>query len=111
MRFKENGSMAKTDKNYLKNIQYRDSSNFMARMKILEYGKHPQSPWQWLAEIYDFSTAQTILEVGCGNGLIWSSLANQLTAKHRVELTDLSVGMLDITKTNIAQLASPAQFK
>lgn len=43
-----------------------------------------------------------VLELGCGNGMLWKENANKIPEKIHILLTDLSPGMLEDTKKNLS---------
>ncbi|OGT30121.1 MAG: hypothetical protein A3E87_10435 [Gammaproteobacteria bacterium RIFCSPHIGHO2_12_FULL_35_23] len=99
-----------TNQKSLNREQYQDSSQYDIRTEILKFGSHPLSPWQWLAKQYDFSSAKTILELGCGNGLFWQVAASLLTPQQTVVATDFSAGMLAASQTNLKNIPQAKQF-
>ena len=84
-----------TDADYLRDRQYKDATNLNARITLHRRFARADEPWYpWLAARVHWPTDGEVLEVGCGPGLLWSSIA-PLLPHLRLTLTDLSEGMLD----------------
>ena len=63
-------------------------------------------PWYpWLAARVDWPDGGEVLEVGCGPGLLWTSIA-PLLPRLRLTLTDLSEGMLDEARSVVDPIDS-----
>ncbi len=84
-----------TDADYLRNKQYKNADNLNARIALHARFARTDEPWYpWLAARLDWPEDGDVLEVGCGPGLLWKSIA-PLLPPLRLTLTDLSEGMLD----------------
>jgi SAM-dependent methyltransferase len=76
--------------------QYATDSNLRARIELHErFSTSTLSYPRWVFDGYDFGGEADVLEVGCGNGLIWRENLDRITAGWRLTLTDLSPGMVD----------------
>lgn len=93
-----------TDPNYLKTSQYRDSSNLDARAVIHE--RFSTNPYGWFNWVFDslskLSHNVNILELGCGPGYMWKECSQRIPASWMIILSDLSPGMLDAARQNLA---------
>jgi SAM-dependent methyltransferase len=88
------GRFAGGDQAYLRDVQYRDSSNLAARANLhVKYGRADWFPW--LASQIDWQAGGEVLEVGCGAGWLWGEAAAVLPSGLVLTLTDLSPGMVD----------------
>ncbi len=101
------------DQNYLKNDQYKDSSNLDARVAI-----HPRfstNPYGWFNWLFDrlsvLPADAKILELGCGNGILWKSIVERIPPGWNITLSDLSPGMLDAAWRNLVVTGRAFQFK
>ncbi len=75
--------------------QYSDSKNFMARVKLTR--KFKTNPYSWILWIFDqirFPDKARVLEIGCGNGLLWKANLNRIPEDAHIILSDFSKGML-----------------
>ncbi len=101
------------DQEYLKTDQYRDSSNLEARAAI--HQRFSTNPYGWFRWVFDtlltLPEDARILELGCGNGLLWKENANRIPAGWQITLSDLSSGMLDAAWRNLVVTGRAFQFK
>ena len=52
--------------------QYVDDSNLKKRINIHAYSTSEQEWMNWVYERLNFQPGEKVLELGCGNGLLWS---------------------------------------
>ncbi|MDC7220931.1 MAG: class I SAM-dependent methyltransferase [Spirochaetales bacterium] len=76
------------------NKQYGTSKNLETRISIYEKALNPESLQSWVARKIPARSGIKILELGCGNGLLWKDLAPSFTGCE-ITLSDMSKGMLD----------------
>jgi SAM-dependent methyltransferase len=80
------------DIEYLRKVQYRDSSNLQTRANLhVAYRTAPVSVLEFLAGLVPWSVIECALDVGCGPGWFWESAAPAI----RLTLSDLSIGMVE----------------
>jgi SAM-dependent methyltransferase len=78
---------------YLRNVQYADPKKLSARANI--HAKYGRGDWfSWLASQPDWPSDGDVLEVGCGAGWFWAEAAPYLSSDLRLQLTDISPGMV-----------------
>lgn len=78
---------------YLRDVQYRDASKLNARARLHQrYGRHDW--FGWLSAQGSWSKGAVCLDVGCGTGAFWKAAADTLPFGLRLELLDLSPGMV-----------------
>lgn len=81
------------DGGYLRNLQYADSKKLAARAGI--HAKYGRGDWfSWLASQPDWPSHGDVLEVGCGAGWFWAAATPYLSPQLRIQLTDISAGMV-----------------
>jgi ubiquinone/menaquinone biosynthesis C-methylase UbiE len=79
--------------------QYATDSNLRARIDLhSRFATTTVSYPRWVFEGYDFGDEADVLEVGCGNGLIWRENLDRIPSRWRLTLTDLSPGMVERTR-------------
>jgi ubiquinone/menaquinone biosynthesis C-methylase UbiE len=102
-----------TDQHYLKNDQYKDSSNLDARVMI--HQRFSTNPYGWMNWVFDHLLVlpedAKILELGCGPAYLWKENAPRIPAGWRITLSDLSSGMLDAAWRNLVVTGRAFQFK
>lgn len=84
-------------------LQYQDDRNLKKRINIHDYST-AKTPWmQWVFERLKIQSGMKILEIGCGNGLLWTEVMNRLPENLDILLTDNSVGMLTQAKERLSK--------
>ena len=58
--------------------QYATSTNLEDRMQIYAYSINDIDWHTWLFQQFAITSQQKILEVGCGNGILWKKNVDQL---------------------------------
>ena len=85
--------------------QYRDASNFDARVRIYElYDVSSERLPRWMFPRMRLREGERVLEVGCGTGVLWRENAERIPAGLSLTLTDLSPGMLEQARVRLAGL-------
>lgn len=78
----------------LKN-QYENASNISARIHLHSlYSQNPQGWFPWIYEQMKVSQGMKILELGCGDGALWTNNMHRLPERIEITLSDISEGML-----------------
>ncbi len=99
------------NQNYLKNEQYKDSSNLGARANLHTLFSTAKIPWHvWVFDHLNLQPGMTILECGCGPGWLWRSSVAHIPANCHITLTDLSDGMVAEAKAALAN-TNAAEFQ
>ena len=81
--------------------QYKNSTNISARINLHHlYSVNQQGWFPWIYEQCEIHPAMKLLELGCGNGALWTENYDRLPGELQVILSDISDGMLrDIRRT------------
>ena len=82
--------------------QYQDPKNLTRRINIHTYSTSPQGWMEWVYERLALQPGETVLELGCGTGLLWMERTNLLPEGLHLILTDRSREMLEQTRQNMA---------
>lgn len=102
-----------SDQEYLKNDQYKDSSNLDARVAL--HKRFSTNPHGWMPWVFDrllkLPEDAKILELGCGPGYLWKENTDRIPAGWQITLSDLSSGMLDAAWRNLVVTGRAFQFK
>jgi ubiquinone/menaquinone biosynthesis C-methylase UbiE len=92
--------------------QYSDSSNFMARVELnRRFGTNPYKWTLWLFDQIQFKKDAKILELGCGNGILWKSNLQKIPEDAQIILSDFSEGMLGDAKLALGGAAERFEYE
>lgn len=86
------------------NKQYQNATNVSARINLHKlYSENKQGWFPWLYEEMKLRSGMRILEVGCGNGALWTENLDKIPMGKGTEiiLSDISGGMLQDAKRNL----------
>lgn len=75
--------------------QYQSATNISARIRL--HRDYSTNPYGWFPWIYDqcrIMDGLRVLELGCGDGTLWSENLARLPAQIKILLSDVSEGML-----------------
>ena len=82
--------------------QYQNPDNLNRRINIHTYSTSPQGWMEWVYERLALKPGETVLELGCGTGLLWMERTHLLPEGLHLILTDRSEEMLEQTRQNLA---------
>ena len=75
--------------------QYKSATNIAARINLHSlYSVNSQGWFPWILEQLDLRDGMRILEIGCGDGTLWTGNKARLPEGISVTLSDISEGML-----------------
>lgn len=75
--------------------QYQDAGNISARIRLhREYSVNKQGWFPWVYEQCDIRPGMRVLELGCGNGALWTETMERLPEAVEIVLSDISEGMI-----------------
>ena len=93
-----------TDQSYLLNEQYKDASNFSARVRLHARFSTNKGGWnRWMFDQFQIAPGSRILELGCGPGLLWLSNRDRIPNDWQITLSDFSAGMLQEAQQHLSQ--------
>ena len=96
----------------LKDKQYIDSSNYNARILLHRKFSTNKYPWPlWVFDQIDIIEGAKVLEIGCGNGLLWKLNAGRIPETWNITLTDFSEGMLKDAERNIGNISAKVKYE
>ena len=97
---------------HLKDIQYKDSSNFNARILLhYKFGTNTYSWPRWVFDRIRKEDNMKVLELGCGNGLLWRLNADRVPETWEITLSDFSEGMLLEAKKSIGNTIKKISYE
>lgn len=79
--------------------QYETDVNLIRRINIHHYNTNTVNWMEWVYDHLHIEEGMKILEIGCGNGLLWETNIKRLPANIEIYLSDYSQGMLDSVKS------------
>lgn len=75
--------------------QYQDAGNISARIRLhRDYSVNKQGWFPWIYEQCGIKPGMRVLELGCGNGALWTENVDKLPERVQIVLTDISEGMI-----------------
>ena len=79
--------------------QYKTTQNIDARVRLhKECSVNPIGWFPWVFAQCELTEGCRVLELGCGNGALWSDNKNSIPTDSRIILTDISEGLLEETR-------------
>jgi Methylase involved in ubiquinone/menaquinone biosynthesis len=85
--------------------QYETDKNLNARVALHQrFSTNKQGWMNWVFQNYDLKPGMRILELGCGNGMIWQEKADKLPPNLSLCLSDFSQGMSNSARKNTDSL-------
>lgn len=87
--------------------QYGTASNLNIRIALHQLYSTNKTGWSnWVFQQYCIQPNMTVLELGCGGGMIWKQHASEIPSGVQLILSDFSEGMLASAKENTSSLDS-----
>lgn len=91
----------RTNPEYLKNYQYLDAQNLTARIDLhRRFSTNHQDWFCWVFDQFNLQPPVSILELGCGSGLLWKTNMGRIPAGYQIFLSDFSPGMVTQARPN-----------
>ncbi len=91
--------------------QYKDDNNLNSRMALHSFNENKVDWHQWSFDKMDFKEGDNILELGCGNGMLWKKNSEKINNNCTITLTDISEGMLKSAKDMLKDVNHNFKFK
>lgn len=94
------------DTQYLRDEQYKNASNLMARANL--HARFSTNPYLWANWLFDQIEAPAdakVLEVGAGPGLLWRENKERIPPGWQITLSDFSPGMVAEQEQNLRDVA------
>lgn len=82
--------------------QYLDAANITARIELhSEFSVNPEGWFPFIYRLAGIKKDMNILEIGCGNGALWTMNTERLPERVSVCLSDISEGMVHDVKNRL----------
>ncbi|WP_265668813.1 MerR family transcriptional regulator [Lactobacillus amylovorus] len=92
-----------TSMNQSLSMQYKNATNISARIRLhRDYSVNKEGWFPWLFSNLHLKSGMKVLELGAGNGALWSQNINKVPADVNIILSDISEGMLADAKNEIS---------
>src|SRR3954462_6193009 len=100
-----------SDRQYLREEQYKDSSNLDARIQLhTRFSTNPYNLFLWIFDHFELPEHARILEVGCGPGHLWRSNLHRVPVGWEITLSDFSTGMVQEARESLSHCGHPFMF-
>lgn len=84
--------------------QYQNATNVSARIQLHTlYSTNKEGWFPWIYRQHPITDGMKVLELGCGNGALWTENMTKLPTQCSITLSDFSEGMLRDAKRSIGQ--------
>lgn len=91
-----------TSMNQSLSMQYKNATNISARIRLhRDYSVNKEGWFPWLFSNLHLKSGMKVLELGTGNGALWSQNIDKVPADVNIVLSDISEGMLADAKNEI----------
>lgn len=91
-----------TSMNQSLSMQYKNATNISARIRLhRDYSVNKEGWFPWLFSNLHLKSGMKVLELGAGNGALWSQNIAKVPADVNIILSDISEGMLADAKNEI----------
>ena len=91
-----------TSMNQSLSMQYKNATNISARIRLhRDYSVNKEGWFPWLFSNLHLKSGMKVLELGAGNGALWSQNIDKVPAGVNIILSDISEGMLADAKNGI----------
>ena len=80
---------------------YGNKNRLNARFQIYDHCAKKTSLQEWIFKKLDFTGVRDILDLGCGNGLLWKRNLHRIPENVHITLSDLSEGMVGAARENL----------
>ena len=91
-----------TSMNQSLSMQYKNATNISARIRLhRDYSVNKEGWFPWLFSNLHLKSGMKVLELGAGNGALWSQNMDKVPAGVNIILSDISEGMLADAKNEI----------
>lgn len=91
--------------------QYKTSQNIDARVRLhKECSVNPEGWFPWFFRHCALTKGCHVLELGCGNGALWSDNLSRIPVSCDLTLTDISEGLLEETRLRLTKELEASAF-
>ena len=92
--------------------QYQNATNIASRIRLHRlYSVNKEGWFPWIYRNLELKNGLKVLEIGCGNGMLWKENIQKIPDSISITLSDLSEGMLRDARRNIGQKDKRFEFE
>lgn len=92
--------------------QYQNANNLSARIRLhMLYSANSYGWFPWVFDCCELMEGMKILELGCGDGSLWSDNLKRLPSRIQIILSDISDGMVRDARRNLPSADSRFSFR
>ena len=91
--------------------QYSNENRLNARIQIYDFCEKKINWREWVFDNLDFNNVERVLELGCGNGLLWQDNIHRIPENIHIVLSDISKGMVDSARKTLEKHNRQFEFK
>lgn len=86
--------------------QYQNATNIASRIRLHRlYSVNKEGWFPWIYRNLELKNGLKVLEIGCGNGMLWKENIQKIPDSISITLSDLSEGMLrDAEETSVKRI-------
>lgn len=93
-----------TSKTQSLSVQYKNATNIAARIQLhRDYSVNHEGWFPWLFKNLHLQSGMKVLEVGSGNGSLWSQNLSKVPTDLSIVVSDISAGMVTDAKEEIGE--------
>lgn len=93
------------------NDQYSNENRLDARIQIYDFCERKNDWHEWVFDNLDFGNVTGVLELGCGNGILWKNNIHRIPENVRIVLSDNSQGMVDAAREALGKHHHQFEFE
>ncbi len=91
--------------------QYSNDYRLSARIQIYDHCEKKLNWREWVFDRLDFKTVNSVLDLGCGNGILWKDNIHKLHGDIHIVLSDNSEGMANAAQQALREHSHQFDFK
>lgn len=91
--------------------QYKDDNNLNARLNLHSYNENEIDWNEFCFDTMNIADYSEILELGCGNGVLWEKNKERIKDNCNIVLSDFFSGMLECAQNKLREIKDKFKFR
>ena len=83
--------------------QYSNENRLNARVQIYDFCEKKLNWREWVFDKLDFNNITRVLELGCGNSILWKDNIRKIPGDIHIVLSDISEGMVNTARNTLKE--------